>query len=547
MMCLRQPISSTFIILSFGYLLCNSLSVFLEKKIEPNQVQLLCNVIGDHHGTIVFENNANRIVDIKHNGTHCVVHPEVPPVYIHCGCSGKSNAKCNISIEADGFRCSNWTCGIIFEGHLSRSNSTPVGCEVPAFVSEFSIQGFRNHSIVTFNITRHIIFDCDGNGTPSPGMTLMKDGTEICRSENSTLRHGIQMAEPRNSGNYTCIALNAFGGNNATIVVNYDTAQYSDAVPAYVHDFYVQGFHNHSVVKFKGSRHIVFDCEGKGTPWPYMKLLKDGTEIWKSGNYTLRHSIQMTGLQNSGKYTCIAFNALGGNNATIEVNYDTEQYSDAVKPGVIIALNDFNSDERTRTSPTLLDDKQSHANGIGQENFSCAAIKDSTFAFDNETYTECINMLKENRNIKHRLVSDLGRTFASGRNECSKYDSDASSEQGTVDLDPLYSGVSEPGLSFSIQTCDHERAPRQHLRSYDLNKHVANKVKLPKEHTDNIVNKNNIPASSRKINRTRKEDDIIYSVAKETKRTDDYVYSIVNKPKRTQVERTDTIESGKRP
>ncbi|KAH3875902.1 hypothetical protein DPMN_039184 [Dreissena polymorpha] len=156
-------------------------------------------------------------------------------------------------------------------------------------------------------------------------------------------------------------------------------------------------------------------------------------------------------------------------------------------------------------------------------------------------------MLKENRNIKHRLVSDLGRTFASGRNECSKYDSDASSEQGTVDLDPLYSGVSEPGLSFSIQTCDHERAPRQHLRSYDLNKHVANKVKLPKEHTDNIVNKNNIPASSRKINRTRKEDDIIYSVAKETKRTDDYVYSIVNKPKRTQVERTDTIESGKRP
>ncbi|XP_052269030.1 uncharacterized protein LOC127870486 [Dreissena polymorpha] len=112
-----------------------------------------------------------------------------------------------------------------------------------------------------------------------------------------------------------------------------------DTGPAYVQDFYIDGFYSQKRITFNSTRHLTFYCFGYGNPSPDMRLLKDDVHILQKGYSHLRYGFQLTGLNDSGMYTCIVANEIGVDNETIHVFYETNgKFDQDVSPEPAISV-----------------------------------------------------------------------------------------------------------------------------------------------------------------------------------------------------------------
>ncbi|XP_052269051.1 uncharacterized protein LOC127870500 [Dreissena polymorpha] len=96
--------------------------------------------------------------------------------------------------------------------------------------------------------------------------------------------------------------------------------------PANIQIFSVNGLSLKNF-KFNVTQELEFKCLGNGNPPPKMKLFKDGSEIWSEYTF-LRQKLPLSGLRDSGNYTCVSSNALGIANETIIVSYEIERQID---------------------------------------------------------------------------------------------------------------------------------------------------------------------------------------------------------------------------
>ncbi|MBN3312119.1 HMCN1 protein, partial [Atractosteus spatula] len=159
---------------------------------------------------------------------------------------------------------------------------------------------------------------CQTEGYPTPEVTWYKDGTQLTESVRQRILGSgslqIAFAKPSDTGRYTCTAANLAGSTSLEMSL---TVQ----IPPTIRSSETES----SVVE---NSQALLLCVADGVPQPVISWEKEGTALSDtSGRYTVLPSgeliIHNAEVADSGRFTCVANNAVGQDSKTVSLIVQT--------------------------------------------------------------------------------------------------------------------------------------------------------------------------------------------------------------------------------
>ncbi|XP_039591708.1 hemicentin-1 isoform X2 [Polypterus senegalus] len=178
-----------------------------------------------------------------------------------------------------------------------------------------SISG--SSDMVTVVVNNAVRLECEARGIPVPGLTWLKDGSPV-----ASFTNGIQLlsggrvlsiasSQIRDTGKYTCVAVNAAGEEQRDIQLR-----------VYVPPDILGEEQNVSVVM---NQMVVMLCQSNAVPPPTLRWFKDDHPLLRKPGLIISEDgstlkIESSQVQDTGRYTCEATNIAGKTEKNFNLN-----------------------------------------------------------------------------------------------------------------------------------------------------------------------------------------------------------------------------------
>ncbi|XP_069190632.1 obscurin-like, partial [Procambarus clarkii] len=192
-----------------------------------------------------------------------------------------------------------------------------------------------------------LIFDCKLSASPQPSIEWFREDTPVKESSRVKITvkpgkggniHDVQLilddVEEEDAGLYKVKAKNKYGEVSASINLNFSPI---DDPPERQIDGLAPTFAQKPVIKQEeGGKHIKFECRILADPRPTITWFRDGLKVQESArckvttekdekSYFVTMAFTNVTVEDAGKYKVTAKNELGESNATISLNFDTDE------------------------------------------------------------------------------------------------------------------------------------------------------------------------------------------------------------------------------